>query len=201
MQSGSASPNDDNSDATLDEQDNELIAEFVQESVQGLQEIEADLLALESHGSSDSELINRIFRTVHTIKGSGGYLKLNSLVSVAHRAETLLDNIRVGTQDPTPVVTDAVLGAIDTLQQMLGTDDFGATLDYSTTLRKLDSALGVPVASQAATATTNSASQADDATQSCKLTESDIASIRACRVGQGARILHRSRYRSHPASR
>ncbi len=129
-------------DYLSEEQDPALIAEFVSESVQGLQEIESDLLTLESDGSTDSELINRIFRTVHTIKGSGGYLKLSSLVSVAHRAETLLDNVRFGSQEPTPTVTDAVLGAIDTIKQMLETPDMGASLDCQATLDKLDAALG-----------------------------------------------------------
>ncbi len=129
-------------DLLSDEQDPTLIAEFVSESVQGLKEIESDLLTLESEGSTDSELVNRIFRTVHTIKGSGGYLKLSSLVSVAHRAETLLDNIRFGTQDPTPTVTDAILGAIDTIKQMLETADMGASLEYQATLDKLDAVLG-----------------------------------------------------------
>lgn len=133
-------------DFLSEEEDPALLAEFVSESVQGLQEIESDLLTLESEGSSDSELVNRIFRTVHTIKGSGGYLKLSSLVSVAHRAETLLDNIRFGTQDPTPSVTDAILGAIDTLKQMLETADMGASLDCRTTLDKLDAALGTKAA-------------------------------------------------------
>ncbi len=132
----------DAEDWLSDEQDPALVAEFVLESVQGLQDIESDLLTLESEGNSDSELINRIFRTVHTIKGSGGYLKLGSLVSVAHRAETLLDNIRFGTQEPTPSVTDAILGAIDTIKQMLQTADMGASLDYQATLDKLDTALG-----------------------------------------------------------
>ena len=128
-------------DFLSEEQDPTLIAEFVSESVHGLQEIESDLLTLESDGSTDSELVNRIFRTVHTIKGSGGYLKLSSLVSVAHRAETLLDNIRFGTQEPTAPVTDAILGAIDTLQQMLETADLGASMDCQATLAKLDAAL------------------------------------------------------------
>ena len=187
MQSGSAHQSNSNNDSFVEEQDTALIAEFVQESVQGLQEIEADLLTLESSGSSDSELINRIFRTVHTIKGSGGYLKLSSLVSVAHRAETLLDNIRVGTQEPTPSVTDAVLGAIDTLKQMLDTEDFGATLDYSSTLHKLDVALGAPAAPASAPNSSSdptSDTQNSETKSSSDLTASDIDAMRAAVSGK-----------------
>ncbi len=75
MQPGSSQSSSDADDQLSDELDPTLVGEFVSESLQGLQEIEADLLTLETAGN-DSELINRIFRTVHTIKGSGGYLKL-----------------------------------------------------------------------------------------------------------------------------
>ncbi len=170
-------------DFLSEEQDPTLIAEFVSESVHGLQEIESDLLTLESDGSTDSELVNRIFRTVHTIKGSGGYLKLSSLVSVAHRAETLLDNIRFGTQEPTPTVTDAILGAIDTLKQMLETADMGATLDCEATLAKLDAALGKPAAKNASdsksTAATSGGSGNADA-----LTAEDIQRMQSAISGK-----------------
>ena len=183
MSSGSSHLTEDNRTSFAEEQDSELISEFVQESVQGLAEIESDLLTLESAGSSDNELINRIFRTVHTIKGSGGYLKLSSLVSVAHRAETLLDNIRIGTQEPTPTVTDAVLGAIDTLKQMLEKADLGATFDYAPTIKKLDAALGT---SSPATAASGAAAHAASGTQSASsgLTAADIESIRAALSGK-----------------
>lgn len=184
MSSGSSHLTEDNRTSFAEEQDSELISEFVQESVQGLAEIESDLLTLESAGSSDNELINRIFRTVHTIKGSGGYLKLSSLVSVAHRAETLLDNIRVGTQEPTPTVTDAVLGAIDTLKQMLEKADLGATFDYAPTIKKLDAALGTssPATADSGAATAHAASGTQSA--SSGLTAADIESIRAALSGK-----------------
>ncbi len=169
-------------DFISEEQDPALIAEFVSESVQGLQEIESDLLTLESEGTSDAELVNRIFRTVHTIKGSGGYLKLSSLVSVAHRAETLLDNIRFGTQDPTPVVTDAILAAIDTIKQMLETADMGASMDFQSTLQKLDGVLGT---NEKSVAPTNSKAnpQQDTGNADC-LTEEDIDRIQAGTSGK-----------------
>ncbi len=175
----------DPDDFLSEEQDPALIAEFVSESVQGLHEIESDLLTLESDGSSDSELVNRIFRTVHTIKGSGGYLKLSSLVSVAHRAETLLDNIRFGTQDPTPTVTDAILGAIDTLKQMLETADMGASLDYQATLDKLDAALGSPASNkEKSQSAPGSAAGAASASEANELTSDDIQKIQAAVGGK-----------------
>jgi len=124
-----------------EEYDENLLAEFVQEGLQGLTDIEADLLSLETDGGSDQELVNRIFRAVHTIKGNGSYLKLENLVAVAHRAESLLDRVRSGTETASAQVTDAVLAAVDSLTLMLQTKDLGATYDSRIALSKLDAAL------------------------------------------------------------
>jgi two-component system chemotaxis sensor kinase CheA len=130
----------------LAEHDAALIEEFTSESLQSLTDIEADLLTLEKDGGSDRELVNRIFRAVHTIKGNGSYLKLENLVSVSHRAETLLDRVRSGTESANAVVTDAVLAAVDALMTMLRSADLGSSFDCRTALGKLDAALGVKTA-------------------------------------------------------
>jgi chemotaxis protein histidine kinase CheA len=108
-----------------DGQDPELLSEFVSESLRGLQSVEQDLLLLEEDGGSDVELVNRIFRAVHSIKGSGSFLRLENLVTVSHQAETLLDDIRAGRRGASADVTDAVLGAIDALAAMLEEPDQG----------------------------------------------------------------------------
>jgi len=130
--------------------DPELLAEFVSEAVQGLQDVEQDLLSLEGADTIDSELVNRVFRAVHTIKGNAGYMGLDNLVQVAHRAEALLDGLRDGTRQPSPEVTDAVLAAIDALNAMLAEADLGQSFDASTALAKLAQALGEPSADQGA---------------------------------------------------
>ena len=149
------------SNAATEEYDENLLVEFVQEGLQGLTDIEADLLSLETDGGSDQELVNRIFRAVHTIKGNGSYLKLENLVAVAHRAESLLDRVRSGTETASAQVTDAVLAAVDSLKLMLQTNDLGATFDSRIALSKLDAALNPTTEAPAA---------------EC-LSESDIAKI------------------------
>jgi|GEM_PF-689384 len=129
---------------SADDFDTGLVDEFVSESLQGLQDIESDLLTLETDGGTDKELVNRIFRAVHTIKGNASYLKLENLVGVAHRAETLLDRVRSGTETANATVTDAVLAAVDALMSMLKTSDLGSTFDSIATLAKLDAALNGP---------------------------------------------------------
>jgi two-component system chemotaxis sensor kinase CheA len=127
--------------AASEEADPELLGEFVVEAVQSLTDIESDLLLLETDGSTDFELVNRIFRAVHTIKGNATFLKLSNLVAVAHKAESLLDRVRAGTESANSVVTDAVLAAVDALKSMLQTPDIGATFDCKIPLTKLDAAL------------------------------------------------------------
>ncbi|MFN8740741.1 MAG: chemotaxis protein CheW [Pirellula sp.] len=130
--------------AASEEADPELLGEFVVEAVQSLTDIESDLLLLETDGSTDFELVNRIFRAVHTIKGNATFLKLSNLVAVAHKAESLLDRVRAGTESANSVVTDAVLAAVDALKSMLQTPDIGATFDCKIPLTKLDAALNGP---------------------------------------------------------
>ncbi len=135
------------SESSNEEHNAELIADFVSEGIKGLEEVESDLLTLETDGNTDAELVNRIFRAAHTIKGNASYLKLENIVNVAHRAETLLDLIREGSMSVNAVTTDAVLAAVDVLASMLKTPDLGATFDSSATLAKLDAALngGEPI--------------------------------------------------------
>ena len=76
---------------------------YIEESRELLDDMDQALLALESD-PSDSELINRIFRTAHTIKGSGGMFGFDEIVSFTHVLETLLDKVRAG---KVPIELDA----------------------------------------------------------------------------------------------
>ncbi|XZE34410.1 hybrid sensor histidine kinase/response regulator [Pirellulaceae bacterium SH501] len=123
--------------------DQELFAEFLTESLQGLQSIEQDLLTLESQGATDKEIVNRVFRVVHTMKGTGGYMSLDDLVKLSHLAETLLDEVRSGKREATPPVVDAILAAVDELAQMLNSPTIEADLSQSEAVRKLEAVLGM----------------------------------------------------------
>ncbi|MFA7578085.1 MAG: chemotaxis protein CheA, partial [Candidatus Muiribacteriota bacterium] len=72
--------------------DKDLVSDFISESKEGLNDFEMKLLEYEESGNV--ELINDIFRTVHTIKGSSGFLELEKLNSFAHIGENLLDDLR-----------------------------------------------------------------------------------------------------------
>ena len=75
-------------------QGNEIIGEIPVESDEGLDQLDFDLVALEQCGAN-AEVIGRVFRCVHTTKGTGRFLGFGRLQSVAHAGEKLLSKVRV----------------------------------------------------------------------------------------------------------
>ncbi len=90
----------------------EIIKEFLVESNEGLDQVDCDLVALEKQ-PDDKELIARIFRAVHTLKGTSGILGFPLLESVTHAGESLLSRIRDGRLPMTPAIASALLSLID----------------------------------------------------------------------------------------
>ncbi|MBF0158395.1 MAG: chemotaxis protein CheW [Magnetococcales bacterium] len=104
-----------------EEEDEELLGMFVQEATEHLETIEPDLLTLEENGSStEPEIINRLFRGVHSIKGSAGFFGLTAITKLSHIMENLLGKVREKPAVTTPAVTDSLLAGLDRLQAMIG---------------------------------------------------------------------------------
>jgi two-component system chemotaxis sensor kinase CheA len=100
--------------------DDELLGEFINESREHLTTIEAELLAIEEAGSNiDAELVNKVFRAAHSIKGASGYFGLTKVKELAHRAETVLDMIRSKKMIPNAEITNLLLAAFDKLRAMI----------------------------------------------------------------------------------
>ena len=94
----------------------ELIADFVVEAGENLEQIDLDLLRLEGR-PADATLLNGIFRLLHTLKGASGFLGLNRLQAVAHAGEALLDLYR-RSGDPMPTEAfDGIVAAIDRVRR------------------------------------------------------------------------------------
>ncbi|MGB9822391.1 chemotaxis protein CheA [Thermodesulfovibrio sp.] len=100
-----------------DEMD-EIINEFIVEAEEILEQIDPLFVELESKGE-DPEIINEIFRGMHTLKGAAGFLGFQNVVDVAHRAETILKKVREGEISISPELTDAILKAVDTLKILI----------------------------------------------------------------------------------
>ncbi len=104
----------------MSEEDDELLGMFVQEATEHLETIEPDLLTLEEQGdNTDPEIINRLFRGVHSIKGSAGFFGLSSITKLSHTMENLLGKVREKSMSVTPAVTDSLLSGLDKLQTMI----------------------------------------------------------------------------------
>ncbi|WP_293230515.1 chemotaxis protein CheW [Microcoleus sp. PH2017_05_CCC_O_A] len=93
----------------------EDVKEFLIEGYEYLNQIEEDLVALEKN-DADREVMNRIYRGLHTIKGNSGFLGVEKLESVAHAGENLLSLLRDRTLTMTPDITSALLETIDAVR-------------------------------------------------------------------------------------
>ncbi|MEZ2303870.1 MAG: chemotaxis protein CheW [Microcoleus sp.] len=96
----------------------EDVKEFLIEGYEYLNQIEGDLVALEKN-DSDPEVMNRIYRNLHTIKGNSGFLGVEKLEAVAHAGENLLSRLRDRTIVMTPDITSALLETIDAVREHL----------------------------------------------------------------------------------
>jgi len=96
--------------------DPEILREFLAESGELLDALETDLVELE-HAPRDPDLLNKIFRALHTIKGSASFLALAELVSIAHAAETTLNAARAGDAAIDREAMDLLLRAVDVLKR------------------------------------------------------------------------------------
>ena len=96
----------------------EIIDDFIAESTELITGLNADFVELENSPHND-ELLNRIFRAVHTIKGNSSFLDFEQITTVCHETEDLLNPIRKGKQPVSTEIIDAVLKAVDSLQSYL----------------------------------------------------------------------------------
>ena len=111
--------------------DPSLVQEFLVESEELLQRMDQDMVALEST-PEDAELLNRIFRALHTIKGTSGFLGFDPVVRLSHRAEDLLNALRKGEAQLMRPTIDALLATRDFLGKMLADIRAGGLRNYDT---------------------------------------------------------------------
>jgi len=96
----------------------DIVREFLVESNENLDLLDRELVALEKNPQSQATLAS-IFRTIHTIKGTCGFLGFTKLESVAHVGENLLSKLRDGLLVLTPEITTVLLQMVDAVRQML----------------------------------------------------------------------------------
>jgi HPt (histidine-containing phosphotransfer) domain-containing protein len=113
--------------------DQEVIREFLIESDENLARLDRESVELEKR-PEDPQLLASIFRTIHTIKGTSGFLGFVSLEAVTHRAENILSQLRDGQRKLTPALVTLILEAVDVIKVILaaieatgreGSDNYG----------------------------------------------------------------------------
>lgn len=111
----------------------EVVREFLVESYEGLDQLDRDLVALEQD-PHDRDRLSAIFRCIHTIKGTCGFLGFGKLEGVAHVGENLLSLLRDGKLELRPELTSALLRMVDAVREMLAAIESTSTeggADYS----------------------------------------------------------------------
>ena len=96
----------------------ELLEDFLVESFELIEQIDHDLVELESN-PDDLELLNRIFRVAHTVKGSSSFLNFDTLTELTHHMEDVLNKARHGELKITADVMDVVLKSVDMMKGLL----------------------------------------------------------------------------------
>ena len=123
-------------------QDDELIQEFVVESGEHLQNIESQLLAIEAAGADiNSDLVNQVFRAIHSIKGAAGFLGLSTINKLSHVMENVLNRIRNRDLIPTRENVEILLKSADMLRSLLdnvGTSNERDVSEYLTALERVN---------------------------------------------------------------
>ncbi|MDD7514628.1 MAG: response regulator [Campylobacter lanienae] len=96
----------------------EILEDFLVEAFELIEQIDHDLVELESN-PEDLELLNRIFRVAHTVKGSSSFLNFDVLTKLTHHMEDVLNKARHGELKITPDIMDVVLESVDMMKALL----------------------------------------------------------------------------------
>jgi two-component system chemotaxis sensor kinase CheA len=120
----------------------ELLEDFLVEAFEMIEEMDQDLIELENN-PDDLDLLNKIFRVAHTIKGSSGFLNFEKLAHLTHHMEAVLDKARKGELKITPEIMDVILESVDLMKAILeyirdNGDDSSPDVNIDGVVKKLD---------------------------------------------------------------
>lgn len=130
----------------------EIISEFITEAEESLEKIDPMFVELETRGY-DKDILNEIFRGMHTLKGAAGFLGFQQMVDITHRAESIMKRLRDGEIALSKELMDVILKSVDSLRLLIHHIKLkdGIEEDISDILRELDSSLKLAVAEEAKT--------------------------------------------------
>ncbi len=123
----------------------EILEDFLVEAFEMIEQLDNDLIELEN-SPNDLDLLNRIFRVAHTIKGSSSFLNFDVLTHLTHHMEDVLNKARRGELSITPEIMDVVLESTDKMKALLehiketGSDE--GAIDVAPTVKRLEAIFG-----------------------------------------------------------
>ncbi len=130
-------------DFELDEM-KEIIDSFIVEVAEHIDSLDQNLVELEEN-KEDADLLNRIFRAAHTIKGAASFLDFDLMAKVTHHAESVLDALRKGKLKVTPEIMDVILESVDVIKNIFEsikeTYKEDKSIDIQSIINKLDNIL------------------------------------------------------------
>lgn len=132
----------------------EILNDFLTESNEMLEVLDQRFVTLESD-PNNTDLLNEIFRAMHSMKGSAGFLGFNHLVDVAHRGENILNKLRQAEMAVSPTIISVILETIDVIKAIMADIRESGTDNHTPTeviAAKLDAILSGTAPSQAASA-------------------------------------------------
>lgn len=138
---------------------------FFEEAAEHLAIVEEGLLELEQH-PEDRDLLNKIFRSAHSIKGGSGMFGFNAVAQFTHKMETLLDLLRNGQKAVSPYIADLLLKSTDCLKTLIDAAKTGAPVDDETVQR---------LTTELATASSSEVSSSPQVAESVKVASAEQA--------------------------
>jgi len=102
----------------MDEETQEILNDFLTETTEMIDGLDQKFVELETQ-PDNKDLLNEIFRAMHSMKGSAGFLGFNHLVDVTHRAESILNKLRQGEMAVVPEIITVILETVDTVKLIM----------------------------------------------------------------------------------
>jgi two-component system chemotaxis sensor kinase CheA len=123
-------------------QDDETLQMYLEESLEHLANIENDFLAIEENGANiDEDLVNKVYRAAHSIKGGAGFMGLTNIKELTHEMENILGKIRAGEMIPTSDIVNVLLDASDQLKALMNDVLSSNEIDISAHIKALQDVL------------------------------------------------------------
>lgn len=158
-------------------EDDEILQGFIEESLEHLADIETDLLAIEEAGENiDEDLVNKVFRAAHSIKGGAGFMGLTGIQDLSHAMENVLGLIRSKKIIPNPEIINILLLASDQLTSLINDIQNSNDVDLSSHIEPLN-AIAEGSFSAPAAESTDDAVQQEESKQSAQEFEEEQQEI------------------------